>query len=51
MKQKKVEENKRYKENEYLKEGKKMKKKENEAKRLEMLEAEILKRLKDTHLR
>jgi len=34
-----------------MKESKKIKKKENEARRLEMLETEILKRLKDTHLR
>lgn len=49
MKLKKIEESRKHREVEYLKEGKKIKKKENEAKKLEILESEILKRLKETH--
>lgn len=46
-----LEESKKLKDMSLLFENKKIKKKENEARRLEMMEAEILQRLKDTHVK
>ena len=47
----KLEAQKRQREEQLLKESKKVLKKEKEAKKLELLEAEVMKRLRDTHIR
>jgi hypothetical protein len=47
----KLEGQKRQREEALLKESKQVMKKEREAKKLELLEAEVMKRLRDTHLR
>jgi hypothetical protein len=47
----KVEQQRLEKSEAILKEGRIIKKKERQAKKLEILEAEVLKRLRDTHLR
>lgn len=49
MRKKKLDENMRTKEKEVVSEKKLIKKKEKQAKKLELLEAEILQRLKETH--
>jgi hypothetical protein len=46
-----LEESKKLKDMSLLTESKKIRKKENEARKLEMMEAEILQRLKDTHVK
>jgi hypothetical protein len=49
--QNKIENHKKKKEDEIQKEGRIILKKEKEARKLEVLEAEVLKRLRDTHLK
>lgn len=51
QKKKRMEESKKLKAVEFVKEGKKIIKKEKQARKLELLESEILKRLKETHLK
>ena len=51
QRKKRLDETKKLKELEFIKEGKRIKKKEKQAKKLELLESEILKRLKETHLK
>lgn len=46
-----LESQRKMKDEQILKEGKKIFKREKEAKKLEILEAEVLKRLRDTHVR
>lgn len=50
-KKKRLDETKKLKEKEFIKEGRKIHKKEKQARRLEFLESEMLKRLKDTHIK
>ncbi len=49
IKKRRIEENLRHKEQEAISEHRKMRKQEKQARRLEMVEAEILQRLKETH--